>query len=300
MEILNLLNKHYPIHFDKHEHLRDGGSTSYAVFSGGDRYFLRVIKPAFFDTAVKGADVQEFLHGKGFSVPAIIRTKNNTLYVQTENALYILYEFIEGVESDPEQDAEAIGALVGKLHSVMKGYTGELVARDKHFFIGRYIDILRKKRYPKADEFQAYGDAIWDRIKDLPRGYCHGDMYSGNIHKALDSKLYLLDFDTSCEGFPVYDLTLICNQTHYFDFDERGYAKSKEALSRFLPGYSKHNHLSQAEIDAFFDMISLYHFALQATIIEIYGLNCVDNAFLDKQLDWLNKWWEQCESEAEI
>ena len=111
-------------------------------------------------------------------------------------------------------------------------------------------------------------------------------MYSGNIHKALDSKLYLLDFDTSCEGFPVYDLTLICNQTHYFDFDERGYAKSKEALSRFLPGYSKHNHLSQAEIDAFYDMISLYHFALQATIIEIYGLNCVDNAFLDKQLDW--------------
>ena len=93
---------------------------------------------------------------------------------------------------------------------------------------------------------------------------------------------------------------LICNQTHYFDYDESGYAKSKEALSRFLPGYLEHNPLSQAEIDAFFDLIALYHFALQATIIEMYGLACVDNAFLDKQLDWLNKWWEQCESEAEI
>lgn len=96
----------------------------------------------------------------------------------------------------------------------------------------------------------------------------------------------------------MYDASLICNQTHYFDFNESGYAKSKEALSRFLPGYLKHNHLSQAEIDAFFDLIGLYHFALQATIIEMYGLDCVDNAFLDKQLDWLNKWREQCEKEG--
>ena len=56
MELLNILNERYPMRFDKHEHLRDGGSTSYAVFSGGDKYFLRVIKPAFFDTAAKGAD----------------------------------------------------------------------------------------------------------------------------------------------------------------------------------------------------------------------------------------------------
>ena len=65
MEVLNTLNEHYPIRFDKYEKLRDGGSTSYAVFSGGDKYFLRVIKPAFFDTAVKGADIQAFLHSKG-------------------------------------------------------------------------------------------------------------------------------------------------------------------------------------------------------------------------------------------
>lgn len=106
------------------------------------------------------------------------------------------------------------------------------------------------------------------------------NLCSGNIYK--DSKLYLLDFDISCEGFTVYDLTLICNQTHYFDFDGSGYRKSKEALSRFLSGYLKHNRLSQAEIDAFFDMKALYHFALQVTIIEIYGLDYVDNAFLDE------------------
>lgn len=154
---------------------------------------------------------------------------------------------------------------------------------------------MRKKQYPKADEFFAYGNTLWDKVRDLPRGYCHGDMYDGNIHKTPDGKFYVLDFDTSCEGFPMYDLTLICNKTHYFDFDEHGYKKSKGILSRFLPEYLKYNALSQKEINAFYDLIALYHFALQATVIENYGLDCVDNAFLDRQLDWLYRWQEQCE-----
>ena len=35
MELLIILNEHYPMCFDKYEQLRDGGSTSYVVFSGG-------------------------------------------------------------------------------------------------------------------------------------------------------------------------------------------------------------------------------------------------------------------------
>ena len=92
----------------------------------------------------------------------------------------------------------------------------------------------------------------------------------------------------------MYDPTLICDRIDYFDFDEREYNKSKKIHSRFLPEYLKYNTLSQQETDAFYDLISLYHFALQATIIELYGIDCVDNAFLDKQLDWLYKWREQC------
>ncbi len=46
--------------------------------------------------------------------------------------------------------------------------------------------------------------------------------------------------------------------------------------------------------DALYDIIALYHFALQATIIEIFGINCVDNALFDRQPDWLYKWQNQC------
>ena len=119
-------------------------------------------------------------------------------------------------------------------------------------------------------------------------------MYDGNIYKTPDKKFYILDLDTSCNGFPMYDLALICNKTHYFNFDESGYFKSKEMLSRFLPVYLKYITLTKTEIDAFYDLIALYHIALQATIIENNGLDCVNNECLDKQLDWLLRWKEIC------
>jgi len=151
MEILDIIKEHYPINFDNLEMMRDAGSTSYTAYSGGDKYFLLVIKPAFFDTAVKGADIQTFLQNKNFPVTPNIYTNNGLPYAKTEEGIYILYDFIEGSESDPERGAEAIGKLIGKLHHAMKTYPCELVKRDKHFFVGRYIDILRKKQYSKTE-----------------------------------------------------------------------------------------------------------------------------------------------------
>jgi|GEM_PF-3753538 len=47
MNILNILNEYYPIHFDRNELMRDAGSVSYAVFSGNDN-------PSFDFPAQKG------------------------------------------------------------------------------------------------------------------------------------------------------------------------------------------------------------------------------------------------------
>lgn len=48
-------------------------------------------------------------------------------------------------------------------------------------------------------------------------------------------------------------------------------------------------------LKAFYDLIAIYHFQLQATIIEIYGLDCVDEKLLNKRLNWLMRWCKQCE-----
>lgn len=83
-----------------------------------------------------------------------------------------MYEYIEGKEPDYEK-TEKVGELIGKLNKIMKNYTGELPVRDKYFFIDRYLEIMRIKKYDKVEAFKEYGDELWERIKNLPRGYCH-------------------------------------------------------------------------------------------------------------------------------
>ena len=294
-DILNALNANYPLRFDSLEFVRESVSMAYIARAGGEKYFLRCVKPAFIEQARQGVDIQLYLQRQGFPVPPVILTEAGAPYIEENDRLLILYEYIKGSEVNPVRDAKALGALVGQLHQVMRGYPGPLRRHDRRYYIDTYIGILRAKQYPRAEEFAAYGEALWEKVKCLPRGYCHGDMYRGNFLKTPGGQIYVVDFDTSSEGFPMYDPALVCNETHYFQFKRAGREKSRRVFERFLPEYLKHSPLSHAEISAFPDFIAVYHFALQATIIELHGPDCVDDKFLDRQLDWLHRWQSQCE-----
>lgn len=297
-EILSMLNLHYSMNFINIDLMREGGNATYAVYTEHEKYFLKIVGLAFSDTIKISVDINLYLQSNGFPVPNIIMTADNKPFVEDRINHIILYEFLETMEIDMGKDAEAVGVLIGQLHHLMSCYNSELVTHSKQFYIERYLDILRIKQYPKVNEFTQYGEKLWNRIKCLPCGYSHGDMYSGNIERGADGKLYVLDFDTSCIGFPMYDLALICNRTNYFDYDTEGLPKTTAIYKRLLPEYLKHHKLTEQEISSIYDMLALYHFALQATIIEIYGLDSVDNAFLDKQLDWLKRWEIQCRNEG--
>ena len=50
--------------------------------------------------------------------------------------------------------------LVGKLHCLMKACPVQPLVRDKQFFIGRYIDFLRQKSYPKIGDYEKLGERL--------------------------------------------------------------------------------------------------------------------------------------------
>lgn len=300
VDIKETVDKHYALNIGRIELNRDGGSLSYIIHADNKKLFLRVIRPEFMDTALQSIDIHLYLSQSAFSVPPIILTKDGKPYVLTgdkgNTKLYVMYEFINGQEPR-SGDAEKVGHLVGRFHTVMRGYTGELAIRDKHFFVGRYVEILKKKNYPKTDVFNEVGDMLWERVKNLPRGYCHGDLYRGNVLQDGNGTLYILDLDTCCNAFPIYDAVLFCNETNYFDYRSDGLKKTKKTFASFLNGYSAENAFSDEEIAAFGDLMAIYHFQVQATVIEIYGLDCVDVPFIDKQLNWILRWLNQCEGE---
>lgn len=303
-DILYELNLRYPVKFHRVEFLREGGCVSYIVYAGEAKFLLKIVSNAFADTAKQSADILLYLAKYDFPAPKLVLTIDGMHYLEAGASdggnMYIMFEYIDGREPELGEKVEQIGELVGRLHNIMEGYNGKLAVRDKHFFIDRYIDILRLKKYPecKLAEFIEYGDMLWNKVKDLPRGFCHGDLHRGNLIYTPSDELYLLDFDTSCNSFPVYDIMVMCDATDYFNYKLDGYDKAAQIFERFLSGYTKYRTLTSAELIAFYDLIAVRHYHLQATIIEIYGLDCVDEAFIDRQLDWLRKWREQCDSKC--
>ncbi|WP_438435254.1 phosphotransferase enzyme family protein [Gorillibacterium sp. sgz500922] len=302
LNILDQLNRHYNVYLDEIELLREGGSKAYRVSSGNERYFLKAVSPVFRDTVKASLEVLCYLDRSGVAVPPVLAARDGLAYMETndsgEDRLYALFGYVEGREPEEDEAVEEIGAAVGKLHRTMDGYPGELREQEKAFFIGRYLDILERKQYPepKLARFRDYGDELWERVSRLPRGYCHGDLHRGNVLLQAEGEPVLLDFDSSCRAYPMFDIATFCDATDYFRFDPEGYGKAAAVLERFLAGYTKHRSLAADEIRSFTDWIAIRHYQLQATILELYGIDAVDETFLDGQLDWLMRWREQDQS----
>ncbi len=294
------IEKNYDVKVISVKKLRDGGSSTYLVYCQDNKYLLKFIAESFRNTVVESLDVLKYLQEKNFPSPKVILTKEGLPFIEENQSISALYKYFEGVEIDDDENYKELGAIVGKLHKVMENYSATLMKNRKEFFIDRYISILKEKEYNRSKilEFKKYGDYLWDKIKDLPKGFCHGDLHRGNVIKTNEGDYHLLDFDTSCNAFSIYDIMLICNSTDYFTYNDDLFELTKLRYEEFLKGYQKYIKLDKRQINAFYDFVGIYHYQLQATIIEIYGLDCVDDTFLDNQLDWLMKWKKQCEMKA--
>lgn len=297
---------------------------------GEEKYLLKVIGAAFFATAKQSVLVMWYLEENGFPVPKTILTQDGEAIVEVadnsdvagadgagdgvsgavavhggesaensgadggETYLLLLQEFIEGEEPNLEEavTAEKVGELVGKLHCLMESCPVKPVLRDKQFFIGRYIDFLRQKAYPQIAAYEELGERLWKKVENLPCGVCHGDLHRGNLLQTKDGKLYFLDFDTICRAPVMFDVMVMCDMTNYFNLQQEDIETTSAVYEKFLIGYTKCRALSPEEKLSFHTWVAIRHFQLQATILEVHGINCIDEQFIDWQLYWLNKWME--------
>lgn len=294
----NILTVDYGIESSSLEFLREGGAHTYIV-NGKTKYLLKVIGAAFSDTARQSVAIMRYLEEKDFPVPKTILTKSGESIFETEangeKKLIVLMEFIEGDEPELEICAAEVGALVGRFHQLMEEYPLELLSHGKEFFIDRYLNFLRQKNYPRIAEYEELGRRLWNKVKTLPKGLCHGDLHRGNLLQNPAGRIYLLDFDTACRAPLMFDVMVMCDMTNYFNLQPEDIDETKEVYQKFLSGYSKYHKLRHEEILSFPYWVAIRHFQLQATILEIHGIDCIDEGFIDGQLFWLNKWQEAME-----
>ena len=311
-DIIRLIRSNYNLDIKNIELFRESVNTNctYAVDCADKKYFFKAVNNLAsleMQTAIASVDIQLYLLESGVPAAPIIFTRDGEACVRIDNNngekyMYIMYEFIDG--STPRSIIKA-GETLGRVHSVMQNYHGQMIERGRYYFIDRYVNLMRENKYARVDFFSEYGEELWDKIKNLPRGYCHCDLYDGNMIRAdsAEDKIYIVDFDTSCYAFPVYDIALFCNRTNYFNFDYKGYEKTRIRLDKFLTGYQRYNKISECELARVYIMLAVYHFQLCAQQIEREGYHddTPDNGFVsntlifwERQYDWLNKWRDQC------
>jgi Ser/Thr protein kinase RdoA (MazF antagonist) len=297
-KIIEFVDVNYGIKINSIKPLEDGVTKSLVLTSESAKYILKFALKSFEHTIKESLNVLRYLELKSFSSPKVILTHSGETNTLLENeTIAFLYHFTEGGHIEDDVDYIKLGSLVGELHEHMKDYPTSLSIHSKDYFVDRYIRILEQKEYSqkKISDYIDLGDLLWDNIKELPNGYCHGDLHLGNIIKTLDGNYSILDFDTSCLAFPAYDIMVICNATDYFVYIESDFETTVSNINRFLIGYEQYRKLSKNEKDSLYYLIGIYHYQLQATIIEIYGIDCVDYEFIDKQYNWLMAWKLSCD-----
>ncbi len=294
-KLLQLLQTQYDLKNISLEFLREGGCKTYIV-NCEKKYLLKVIGSAFKNTAKQSVLITRFLEENSFPVPKTILTKASEAIVEVsdDEPLVLLQEFIEGEEPELEnpETAVKVGALVGKLHCLMEDCPVQPFLRGKEFFIGRYIDFLRQKSYPRIAAYEELGEQLWKKVEKLPYGICHGDLHRGNLLQTKNGEIYFLDFDTACRAPFMFDVMVMCDMTNYFNLQQQDIEITRAVYENFISGYTHHHPLSPEEKLSFSDWVAIRHFQLQATILEVHGINCIDEQFIDYQLYWLNKWIE--------
>lgn len=293
--LFEILKTEYEIENPSLEFLREGGGHTYIVYAE-QKYIVKIVGAAFSDTARQSVAVMRYLEENGFPVPKTILTKAGDAIFETtvddEEKLVVLMEFIDGDEPDMGKYASEVGALIGQFHKLMETCPVEPVSKGREFFIDRYLEFLSKKNYPRLSEYKEIGESLWEKVGNLPQGNCHGDLHRGNLIQNKDGKIYLVDFDTVCRAPLMFDVMVMCDMTDYFNLKQEDIDITKDVYQKFLTGYEKYHKLSNEEKLSFYDWVAIRHFQLQATILEIHGIDCIDEKFIDYQLYWLNKWLE--------
>jgi Ser/Thr protein kinase RdoA (MazF antagonist) len=293
-QLLKDLKEIYNKDFDKIALHRDMIGYVCVVSDHKDRYILKLFKGRNTKQAKQSIEIMSYLERSGFPTAHIVTTAMGLLHFiydfQGEDRIGVLYEYIIGAEPDKGTDIIAIGRQTGRLHSLMNASPMFLSCHDKPFFIDRYIHCLKEMNYARADEFEEYGNMLWNRVKSLPRGFCHGDYHTGNMICNSSGEYVLFDFDASSKAFSMYDIAIFCDMTNYFKLSAQEYEDTRYMLDEFMKGYNEVSSISAQELSAIDSFIAIRHYEVQATIVENLGIECIDKKFVDAQLEWLRSW----------
>ncbi|NSW52512.1 MAG: phosphotransferase [Anaerolineae bacterium] len=234
----------------------------------GRRFYFKIYARKEIDqTAVEGeVEVVRYLSQSWFPTADVIARTDGGHIVPIEVPegirFGVLFAEAPGTPLNHAPDTAqttAVGSLVADLHTLLDGMptTPHRWNLDEGLFLEHSLAIL-EAYYPANPQmdlpfFREVVRELKGRIAaqagNWRRGLCHGDIYTGNIHRTDDGCLSLYDFDFCGYGWRAYDVSpFLGNFSAGTGSDAM--AQREQRQEAFLRGYTPAAGFSDAELDA--------------------------------------------------
>lgn len=147
-KIKEILKEDYGIFPEEILEINRGTANIFKIISKGKKYILKEFsEKKTLESIEKEIDITNFLKGKDLKVPKYIKNNKNKFYVENENRIIILQEFVDGytMENNTVDDYKKImesATILGKLTKKLRNYP----KLDEEGFIEKNFskDTLRK------------------------------------------------------------------------------------------------------------------------------------------------------------
>lgn len=248
-----------------------GLNDIYQCISGSTPYFFKIFSREDVDRQAIEAEVEivNFLKKTGLSVAYPIAQNDGDFLLPINTPertrFGIMFTAAEGIpihyDKLSEREMIIIGSLISNMHSILDSMPSspQRWKLDEHLFLDRSLELLAKysRINPQVDLpfLQQVVKELKERIQRNANnwnwGLCHGDIYTGNIHRRNDGNLTLFDFDFCGFGWRAYDVSPLLGRFSAGISSEMEKSR-KNLLDYFMRGYDHAGGFSDAEIDAIY------------------------------------------------
>jgi Ser/Thr protein kinase RdoA (MazF antagonist) len=246
-----------------------GLNDIYKITIGNRSFFFKIYarKDIGKDTVDAEVEVVNYLKQAGLSVAYPISMLNGEylLPIDTPEGIRygVLFSEAEGLPCSndklEEREIVEIGRLISDMHTMLDAIPTppKRWKLDEKLFLDRSMEILEDyNKFNHQIELPFLKDVtrelkkqIQTKTKGWNWGLCHGDYYTGNIHRRKDGNLTIFDFDFCGYGWRTYDVSAFLGNFSS-GVGEGALEERKKRLNLFLRGYKNAGGLSDAEIEA--------------------------------------------------
>lgn len=273
-KINELLKKEYGIISEKIEEINRGTANIFKIIAQGKQYILKEFSlKRSIKSILKEINIINFLKERNIKVPNYIKTCNGNFYIQNEDRIIILQEFVDGytMENNTVDEYNKIiesATILGKITKELMNYTklGDEGIIEKNFSkntlengINKIKQLIHeiKDDNPNKDRIisdlelklkiaeELYMNFNFDSIKKMTITNAHGDYSIQQLIYNDKLGTTVIDFETA-KSLPI--VWEIIRSYSYIDKEAKDGCFNVKTLVEYFKEFSKYVKLNEYDL----------------------------------------------------